>query len=137
MHLSYMKLAYDDCSPLGQFILEHLLKEDLTLKDLAKRSGLTRPGLRVMLEKRGSPTETSLIKLAKGMGVSPHLLLQLKHQNSIENPITIDTINLFLKAVDEFLKTFTEITKNLPEEKRPDSDEILLMAVKSARLINY
>jgi transcriptional regulator with XRE-family HTH domain len=137
MHISYMKLGYNDCSSLGQFILKYLREEDLTLKDLATKSGLTRPGLRSMLEKRGSPTETSLIKLAKGMGVSPRLLLQLKHQNEIENPITPDAIDLFLKAVEELIKVFTEVTKNLPEGKRLDKDEILLLAVKSARLIDY
>jgi transcriptional regulator with XRE-family HTH domain len=137
MHLSYMKLAYNDCSPLGQFILKYMREEDLTLKDLAAKAGLTRPGLRTMLEKHGSPTETSLIKLADAMNVSPHLLFKLKHQNEIENPITPDAINFFIQAVEKLVKAIREATKDLPEEKRLDNDEILLLAVKTARMINY
>jgi transcriptional regulator with XRE-family HTH domain len=129
----FVKIDPKDCSPLGKFILSYMKETGTSMQQLADRAGLTRPGLRGMCLVRGNPTESSLIKLARAMGVPPAPLYQLAYQNRIENPYNPDAIDLFIEGVDTMLKAMRKVVEQQPEHQRPSESELLEKAIRTVK----
>jgi len=131
--MSFVKIDPKDCSPLGKFILEYMEQTGTPMQHLADRAGLTRPGLRGMCFVQGNPTESSLIKLARAMGVPPAQLYKLACQNKIENPYNADAIDLFIEGVDTILKAMRKVVEQQPEHQRPSDNELLERAIRTVK----
>jgi transcriptional regulator with XRE-family HTH domain len=131
--MSFVKIDPKDCSPLGKFILEYMEETGTSMQQLADRAGLTRPGLRGMCFIRGNPTESSLIRLARAMGVPPAEIYKLAYQNRFENPYNPDAIDLFIEGVDTILKAMRKVVEKQPEHCRPSDNELLEKAIRTVK----
>lgn len=126
--MAHLRLKPQDCSPLGQLVLQYLGDNGITLTDLAQRADLTRPGLRAMCLKRSNPTQSSLIRLAKAMDKSPVDLFKLVCLNKQINPYTPDVFDLFIKGIEIVFKEMSELAKEVPLEQRPSETELIVKA---------
>lgn len=131
--MAFLRLKPQDCSPLGQFILQYMEENKLTLTELAEKASLTRPGLRAMCLKRANPTQSSLVRLALAMNKSPVDLFKLVCLNKQINPYNPDVFDLFIKGIEIVFKEMQELTLGLPEQERPSDMELIDRAIDTVR----
>jgi hypothetical protein len=80
-----LQIKAEDCSPLGQFILQYLEEQEISMNRLAELSGVPQPRLRGACFKGTCPTPETLRKLAKVMGKHHLELYTLAYEGRIEN----------------------------------------------------
>jgi transcriptional regulator with XRE-family HTH domain len=82
--MTLLKLQPQDCSPLGQLILKYMEEHQVSMNQLARNVGCSQPGLRVACLKGTNPTESTLRKLSKVLGVHPVELYFLAYGDRIK-----------------------------------------------------
>jgi plasmid maintenance system antidote protein VapI len=75
-----LQIKAEDCSPLGQFILQYLEDQSISMNHLAELSGVPQPRLRGACFKGTCPTPETLRKLSKVMGKRHLELYTLAYQ---------------------------------------------------------
>jgi transcriptional regulator with XRE-family HTH domain len=122
---SRFKIKPEDCSLLGQAILDYMEKQDLSMREFARRAGITQPGLRSIILKGGNPTESNISKLAEAMMQDPFELSQLVYQDKLREMADPDTLDVVRRVFDDIFNSLCELTGQLPDDERP-SDYALL-----------
>ncbi len=80
-----LQIKAEDCSPLGQSILQYLEEQGISMNHLAELSGVPQPRLRGACFKGTCPTPETLRKLARVMGKHHLELYTLAYEGRIEN----------------------------------------------------
>ncbi|MEE3717411.1 helix-turn-helix transcriptional regulator [Tumidithrix elongata RA019] len=80
-----LQVKPDDCSPLGQFVLQYLEEQGISMNRLADLSGVPQPRLRGACFKGTCPTPETLRKLARVMGKRHLELYTLAYQGRIDH----------------------------------------------------
>jgi len=80
-----LQIKADDCSPLGQSILQYLEEQGISMNRLAELSGIPQPRLRGACFKGTCPAPETLRKLAKVMGKHHLELYTLAYEGRIES----------------------------------------------------
>jgi transcriptional regulator with XRE-family HTH domain len=80
-----LQIKAEDCSPLGQSILEYLEAEGISMNRLAELSGVPQPRLRGACFKGTCPTPETLRKLARVMGKHHLELYTLAYEGRVGN----------------------------------------------------
>jgi len=98
-----LQIKADDCSPLGQSILQYLEAQEISMNRLAELSGVPQPRLRGACFKGTCPTPETLRKLARAMGKHHLELYTLAYEGRIETlPEDADDSSLELLMRDLF-----------------------------------
>lgn len=79
-----LQIKSEDCSPLGQFILQYLEEQGISMNRLAELSSVPQPRLRGACFKGTCPTPETLRKLARAMGKHHLELYTLAYEGRIE-----------------------------------------------------
>jgi hypothetical protein len=79
-----LQIKPEDCSPLGQHILQYLAEQSISMNRLAELSGIPQPRLRGACFKGTCPTPETLRKLARVMGKHHLELYTLAYEGRIE-----------------------------------------------------
>jgi transcriptional regulator with XRE-family HTH domain len=79
-----LQIKLEDCSPLGQLILQYLEESGISMNRLAELSGIPQPRLRGACFKGTCPTPETLRKLARVMGKHHLELYTLAYEGRIE-----------------------------------------------------
>ena len=80
-----LQIKAEDCSPLGQLILQYLEEQGVSMNHLAELSGVPQPRLRGACFKGTCPTPETLRKLARVMGKHHLELYTLAYEARIEH----------------------------------------------------
>lgn len=80
-----LQIKAEDCSPLGQLILQYLEEQGVSMNRLAELSGVPQPRLRGACFKGTCPTPETLRKLARVMGKHHLELYTLAYEGRIEH----------------------------------------------------
>lgn len=80
-----LQIKAEDCSPLGQLILQYLEEQGVSMNRLAELSGVPQPRLRGACFKGTCPTPETLRKLARVMGKHHLELYTLAYEGRLEN----------------------------------------------------
>ncbi|NJN22218.1 MAG: helix-turn-helix transcriptional regulator [Leptolyngbya sp. RL_3_1] len=109
-----LQITPEDCSPLGQTILEYLDAKAISMNRLADLSGVAQPRLRGACFKGTCPTPETLRKLARVMGVHHLELYTLAYEGRFEtssegNPYTLNLL------VRELFETAREMALAAPQ----------------------
>lgn len=118
-----LQIKAEDCSPLGQSILQYLEEQGISMNRLAELSGVPQPRLRGACFKGTCPTPETLRKLARVMGKHHLELYTLAYEGRIENlPEDADDISLDL-LMRELFETARELGLVVPKV-RPSKAKI-------------
>lgn len=118
-----LQIKAEDCSPLGQFILQYLEEQSISMNRLAELSGVPQPRLRGACFKGTCPTPETLRKLARVMGKHHLELYTLAYQGRIEQrPEDADDVSLDL-LMRELFETARELGLAIPKV-RPSKAKI-------------
>jgi transcriptional regulator with XRE-family HTH domain len=118
-----LQIKAEDCSPLGQFILQYLEKQSISMNHLAELSGVPQPRLRGACFKGTCPTPETLRKLARVMGKHHLELYTLAYEGRIgQLPEDADDISLDL-LMRELFETARELGFTIPKV-RPSKAKI-------------
>ncbi|MBD2464352.1 helix-turn-helix transcriptional regulator [Oscillatoria sp. FACHB-1407] len=110
-----LQIKAEDCSPLGQFILQYLEQQGISMNRLAELSGVPQPRLRGACFKGTCPTPETLRKLAKVMGKHHLELYTLAYEGRVENlPEDADETSLDL-LMRELFETVRELGLTVPK----------------------
>ncbi len=119
-----LKLTPEMCSPLGQLVLEHLNKHNISLSKLAKQSGITQQGLRVACLKGTTPTDTTLRKLASTLGKPISELHYLVYKGKVNDSKKNTLEEVFNRVQETINLLISDLAANLDFEK-PDENEVV------------
>jgi transcriptional regulator with XRE-family HTH domain len=118
-----LQIKPEDCSPLGQFILQYLEEQGVSMNRLAELSGVPQPRLRGACFKGTCPTPETLRKLATAMGKHHLELYTLAYEGRVENlPGTADDASLD-QLMRELFETARELGLAVPKV-RPSKAKI-------------
>lgn len=118
-----LQIKTEDCSPLGQFILQYLEEQSISMNRLAELSGVPQPRLRGACFKGTCPTPETLRKLARVMGKHHLELYTLAYQGRIEQlPEDADDVSLDI-LMRELFETARELGLAIPKV-RPSKAKI-------------
>lgn len=118
-----LQIKAEDCSPLGQFILQYLEKQSISMNHLAELSGVPQPRLRGACFKGTCPTPETLRKLARVMGKHHLELYTLAYEGRIEKlPEDADDVSLDI-LIRELFETARELGLTVPKV-RPSKSKI-------------
>lgn len=118
-----LQIKAEDCSPLGQAILQYLEEQGISMNRLAELSGVPQPRLRGACFKGTCPTPETLRKLARVMGKHHLELYTLAYEGRIENlPEDADDSSLDL-LMRELFETAREMGLSVPKV-RPSKAKI-------------
>lgn len=118
-----LQIKAEDCSPLGQFILQYLEKQSISMNHLAEMSGVPQPRLRGACFKGTCPTPETLRKLARVMGRHHLELYTLAYEGRIERlPEDADEVALDI-LMRELFETARELKLTAPQV-RPSKTKI-------------
>jgi len=118
-----LQIKPEDCSPLGQFILQYLEENGISMNHLAELSGIPQPRLRGACFKSTCPTPETLKKLAKVIGKHHLELYTLAYAGRIEqlpedaNDSSLDSLMM------ELFETARELGLTVPRV-RPSKAKI-------------
>ncbi|HEY9882111.1 MAG TPA: helix-turn-helix transcriptional regulator [Thermosynechococcaceae cyanobacterium] len=109
-----LQIKAEDCSPLGQSILQHLEEQGISMNRLAELSGIPQPRLRGACFKGTCPTPETLRKLARVMGKHHLELYTLAYEGRIE-PLPEDAADTSLDLLmRELFETARELDLTAP-----------------------
>jgi hypothetical protein len=109
-----LQIKLEDCSPLGQSILQHLEEQGISMNRLAELSGIPQPRLRGACFKGTCPTPETLRKLARVMGKHHLELYTLAYEGRIE-PLPEDAADTSLDLLmRELFETARELDLTAP-----------------------
>ncbi len=118
-----LQIKAEDCSPLGQFILQYLEEQSISMNHLAELSGVPQPRLRGACFKGTCPTPETLRKLARVMGKHHLELYTLAYEGRIEKlPEDADDVSLDI-LIRELFETARELGLTVPKV-RPSKPKI-------------
>lgn len=86
-----LQIKVEDCSPLGQLILQYLTEQGISMNHLAELSGIPQPRLRGACFKGTCPTPETLRKLARVMDKHHLELYTLAYEGRIDSLPQEDT----------------------------------------------
>ncbi|MGH1393053.1 MAG: helix-turn-helix domain-containing protein [Trichormus sp.] len=110
-----LQIKAEDCSPLGQYILQYLEEQGISMNRLADLSGVPQPRLRGACFKGTCPTPETLRKLARVMGKHHLELYTLAYEARIEKlPEDADDTSLDILMRDLF-ETAREMGLSAPK----------------------
>lgn len=110
-----LQIKAEDCSPLGQFILQYLEEQGISMNRLAELSGVPQPRLRGACFKGTCPTPETLQKLAKAMGKYHLELYTLAYEGRMEkSPENDEEISLDI-LMRELFETVRELGLTAPK----------------------
>lgn len=99
--MSHLKLKPDECSPLGQLVLEYVERNPgINLNKLAREIGLTRPGLGWICLKHTSPNEETAAKLADVLKLEEREVARMVHKNKLDNLANPDFVERAADIID-------------------------------------
>ncbi|XHX79324.1 MAG: helix-turn-helix domain-containing protein [Stenomitos frigidus ULC029] len=109
-----LQIKAEDCSPLGQAILQYLEEQGISMNRLAELSGIPQPRLRGACFKGTCPTPETLRKLARVMGKHHLELYTLAYEGRIE-PLPEDAAAISLDLLmRELFETARELDLTAP-----------------------
>ncbi|MBD2033775.1 helix-turn-helix transcriptional regulator [Leptolyngbya sp. FACHB-321] len=109
-----LQIKAEDCSPLGQAILQYLEEQGISMNRLAELSGIPQPRLRGACFKGTCPTPETLRKLARVMGKHHLELYTLAYEGRIE-PLPEDAADISLDLLmRELFETARELDLTAP-----------------------
>ncbi|KGF71765.1 DNA-binding protein [Neosynechococcus sphagnicola sy1] len=110
-----LQIKSEDCSPLGQLILQYLEEQGISMNHLAELSGIPQPRLRGACFKGTCPTPETLRKMARVIGKHHLELYTLAYKGRIENlPEDTDDSSLDL-IMRELFETARELGLTAPK----------------------
>lgn len=118
-----LQIKAEDCSPLGQFILQYLEEEAISMNRLAELSGVPQPRLRGACFKGTCPTPETLRKLARAMGKHHLELYTLAYEGRIEQAPEDAEENSLDMLMRELFETARELGLTVPSV-RPSKAKI-------------
>ena len=131
-----LQIQLEDCSLLGKEIFKYLEYHRLSMSEVARRAGMTQPGLRAIVLKKGSPSKINIDKLARIMGKSPSELYQLVYEEKLKSMAFPQDPNFLLGVFNNLLKSFWKYAAHLPENQRPSDYELYDKAFKIIKSFN-
>ena len=131
-----LQIKPEDCSLLGKEILKYIEHQRLSMSEVARRAGMTQPGLRAIVLKKGSPSKINIDKLARIMGKSPSELYELVYEEKLKSMAFPQDPNFLLGIFNNLLKSFWKYVGHLPEDKRPSDYELYDKAFKIIKSFN-
>ncbi|HIK56112.1 MAG TPA: helix-turn-helix transcriptional regulator [Synechococcales cyanobacterium M55_K2018_004] len=118
-----LQIKPEDCSPLGQFILQYLDNQGISMNRLAELAGVPQPRLRGACFKGTCPTPETLRKLAKVIGKHHLELYTLAYEGRIENLPEDSEENSVDLLIRELFETARELRLVAPKA-RPSKAKI-------------
>jgi transcriptional regulator with XRE-family HTH domain len=118
-----LQIKPEDCSPLGQFILQYLEEQGISMNRLAELSGVPQPRLRGACFKGTCPTPETLRKLAKVIGKHHLELYTLAYEGRVDAQAgDADEVSVDL-LIRELFETARELGLSVPKS-RPSKAKI-------------
>ncbi|MBA3920254.1 MAG: XRE family transcriptional regulator [Nostocaceae cyanobacterium] len=128
-----LQIKPEDCSLLGLEILKYMEDTGLSMRSMAKQVSITQPGLRVMILKGGTPTESSIIRLARAMSKHPTELFQLVYEEKIRAMAEPDAIDRLMTLLMDMFEALQKWAGQLPEQEKPSDYKLLDKALKTIK----
>lgn len=124
-----LQIKPENCSRLGQEILNHMEKHQISMREMARQVGITHEGLRSCCWHRAMPTEATLRKLAGVMGKPPEQLFRWVYRDKIKYGYEAGVAEALLQAIEEAIKVIRLLVNDYPPDKRPSDYEIIEQAL--------
>lgn len=131
--MGFLRLTPKDCSALGQLILQYIAENQISMSELARRAGCTQPGLRAACLKGTSPTDSTLRKLSKVLGVHHARLYLLAYGDRSKALEEESDDSLF----EDLFEVVEQIIGRLPEERRPPKPKITDAVLKMMKEMGF
>jgi transcriptional regulator with XRE-family HTH domain len=109
-----LQVKPEDCSPLGQLILQYLERQGISMNRLAELSGVPQPRLRGACFKGTCPTPETLRKLARVMGKHHLELYTLAYEGRIEKSPEDAEVGSLDSLMRELFETARELNLVAP-----------------------
>jgi hypothetical protein len=110
-----LQIKTEDCSPLGQSILQYLEEQEISMNRLAELSGVPQPRLRGACFKGTCPTPETLRKLARVMGKHHLELYTLAYEGRVEHLPEDADDNVLDQLMRELFETARELSLTVPK----------------------
>ncbi|MBD2121822.1 helix-turn-helix transcriptional regulator [Trichocoleus sp. FACHB-262] len=116
-----LQVKPEHCSPLGKLILQHMKDHSVSMNELAKKAGISQPGLRSACFKGTNPTDSTLNKLSHVLGRPALELYNLAHEGRLEATLQDEAClsNARDALVREIFETAAELGLSAPKNKPP------------------
>jgi transcriptional regulator with XRE-family HTH domain len=134
-----LQMKPEQCSALGREILKYMQDNKVSMRHLARLSGVTQPGIRSACFKGTSPTDSTLRKLAPILGKHPVELYYLAYEDRIGIPGQKETIIDILSRIYEEIKmsvvmAASDLAATIEKPSDNEAADIALHAIKSFRV---
>lgn len=144
--MNSLKLRSEQCSPLGQLVLQYLEKHPQTnMSQLARQIGVSRAGLGWLCLKQSAPDEKTARNLAQAIGVDFSLVSRLVHENKLEKLAALNNLHYVTKfsksgirapvpidhaiaGLNSVFRAFHEVIQTIPDEDRPSDFQMYKQA---------
>lgn len=124
-----LQIKPEQCSRLGQEILKYVEDNQLSISEVARRVGISQPGLRACCWHGVMPSEAILRKLASLMGKPPEELFEWVYRDKIKYGYEAGVAEALLQAIEEAIKVIRILVNDYPPDKRPSDYEIIEQAL--------
>lgn len=124
-----LQIKPEQCSRLGQEILKYIEDNRLSISEVARRVGISQPGLRACCWHGVMPTEATLRKLASLMGKPPEELFEWVYRDKIKYGYEAGVAEALLQAIEEAIKVIRLLVNDYPPDERPSDYEIIEQAL--------
>ena len=118
-----LQIKFEDCSPLGQVILQYLEDRGISMNHLAELSAIPQPRLRGACFKGTCPTPETLRKLARAMNKHHLELYTLAYEGRVENSPEDANDNSLDMLMRDLFETAREMGLTAPN-MRPSKAQI-------------
>jgi hypothetical protein len=126
-----LQIKPEDCSPLGQQILQYLETAGISMNRLAEISGIPQPRLRGACFKGTCPTPETLRKLSRAMDKHHWELYSLAYQGRLQ-PEPVAATDVLTDTLDVLVRDLLQLVRetNLVPPTQPPSRQQLAAALQ-------
>jgi transcriptional regulator with XRE-family HTH domain len=135
--MSLLKLREEDCSALGQLVLQYLKDNPkVSMSELARQIKISHAGLSWVCLRRSNPNEETAERIAQVIGVDFRKIARLVHENKLEKLASLGSLNYGAKldkkwvsrpvpiedaiaGLDAVFHAYHNVIKNVPEKEKP------------------
>ncbi|WP_218080164.1 helix-turn-helix domain-containing protein [Anthocerotibacter panamensis] len=89
--MAKLRLVWEDCSPLGQYVFNFMTAQQLSLNQVAARCGISIKGLKNNMLPGANPESKTLERIANGLGVPVNMLYQIWLQGQKVPQLQLET----------------------------------------------
>ena len=127
-----VQLTPEDCSFLGKLVLRYMEEQDITMSELARKSGVSRGGVRLACLQGTNLTDSTLEKLAIAMGKQPSELYLLVYADRLVRASQSVPEQVFDGIQNHLTQAVSDLSAYI---ENPSENELIELAIQVIQLL--